>query len=74
MSKYATECKVCSKAKSEARYDEASAHVIQALRAEAAAAGDMAQVAICDLALDGDADAQRECLRVIADAAGAAVQ
>lgn len=27
MSKYATECKVCSKAKSEARYDEASAHV-----------------------------------------------
>ena len=42
---------------------------IEALRAEAGAAGDTAQVAICDRALDGDAVARAECARVIADAA-----
>lgn len=38
------------------------------LRAEAGAAGDTAQVAICDRALDGDVTARVECARVIADA------
>lgn len=42
---------------------------IRALRTEAGAAGDSAQAAICTRALDGDADARRECARVIADAA-----
>ena len=34
------------------------------MRNEAAEAGDMAQVAICDLALDGDEQALAECERV----------
>jgi hypothetical protein len=38
---------------------------ISKLRAEAAQAGDRAQVAICDLALDGDDDARAECAEVI---------
>ena len=46
---------------------------IRALRSEAGVAGDLAQVAICDRALAGDADARRECARVIADAAAQAV-
>lgn len=37
---------------------------IRAMRNEAAEAGDMAQVAICDLALDGDEQALAECERV----------
>ncbi len=41
---------------------------IDALRAEAGQAGDVAQVAICDSALDGDDTARAECARVIADA------
>lgn len=41
---------------------------IEALRAEAGAAGDLAQVAICDRAIDGDMQARAECARVIADA------
>jgi len=39
---------------------------IEELRDEAATAGDSDQVAICDRALDGDADARVECARVIA--------
>jgi len=46
---------------------------IAALRSEAGVAGDLAQVAICDRALAGDAEARRECARVIADAAAQAV-
>lgn len=42
---------------------------IETLRSEAAAAGDMAQVEVCDAALRGDTDAIAECERVIADAA-----
>lgn len=38
---------------------------IQSLRTEAGQAGDLDQVAICDRALDGDADAITECERVI---------
>jgi hypothetical protein len=41
---------------------------IETLRAEAAAAGDEAQVDVCTAALEGDADARRECARVIAEA------
>lgn len=41
---------------------------IATLRAEAGAAGDMAQVAICDRALRGSAAARAECARVIAEA------
>lgn len=41
---------------------------ISALRDEAAAAGDLEQVAICDRALEGDDSARRECVRVIRDA------
>lgn len=41
---------------------------IRALRTEAAAAGDEAQVAICARALAGDADAIAECVRVRDDA------
>lgn len=43
---------------------------ISALRAEAGAAGDLAQVRICDRALRGSRRARRECALVIA-AAGA---
>ena len=35
---------------------------IERLRTEAAAAGDMTQVAICDLAIEGNLDAVRECV------------
>ena len=42
---------------------------IEALRNEAGEAGDMAQVAICDRALDGDESAIAACGDVIADAA-----
>ena len=42
---------------------------IEALRAEAAQAGDFAMVDICNAALDGDSDAMAECARVIVDAA-----
>lgn len=41
---------------------------IEALSAEAAAAGDLAQVALCNRALDGDESARAACARVIADA------
>lgn len=41
---------------------------IDALRDEAGAAGDDAQVAICDRAIAGDDDARAECHRVIAEA------
>lgn len=42
---------------------------IEALRREAAIAGDADQVAICDRALAGNGDARLECARVIAAAA-----
>jgi len=42
---------------------------INDLRTEAASAGDMAQVKICDRALSGDTEAIEECARVIAVAA-----
>ena len=42
---------------------------ISALSTEAAAAGDLAQVRICEAALAGDATALTECERVLADAA-----
>jgi hypothetical protein len=41
---------------------------IETLRAEAASAGDTAQVAICDRATDGDDSAIAECARVINEA------
>ena len=41
---------------------------IEALRSEAGIAGDLAQVAICDRALDGDESALAECQGVIANA------
>jgi hypothetical protein len=41
---------------------------LEALKTEAGEAGDLEQVAICDRALDGDADALAECGRVIAHA------
>lgn len=41
---------------------------IEALRSEAGVAGDLAQVAVCDRALDGDEAARRECQRVIDEA------
>lgn len=39
---------------------------LRRLRAEAGEAGDLAQVALCDLALAGDQVAIAECRRVIA--------
>lgn len=45
---------------------------IETLRTEAATAGDLDQVAICDRALAGDAEALRECERVIRAAAAMA--
>lgn len=42
---------------------------VEALREEAASAGDMAMVEICNRALGGDAEARQECGRVIAAAA-----
>lgn len=41
---------------------------ILSLRDEASAAGDVAQVALCDLAVNGDPEARIECERVIRDA------
>ena len=41
---------------------------IDALRSEAGSAGDREQVAICDRALDGDADAIGECREALRDA------
>ena len=41
---------------------------IEALQIEAGGAGDAEQVAICERALDGDADARRECVDVIREA------
>ena len=41
---------------------------IRALHAEAGTAGDSGQVALCDRALDGDASARAECVRVIREA------
>lgn len=41
---------------------------LRALRTEASQAGDLAQVTLCDRALDGDTAALVECARVIADA------
>jgi hypothetical protein len=38
---------------------------IRALRAEAATAGDLEQVAMCDEALAGDAYARRDCVTLI---------
>ena len=43
---------------------------IATLRQEAAVAGDLAQVAICDRALAGSRRAQAECARAIRDAGG----
>lgn len=45
---------------------------IETLRTEAAAAGDGAQVSLCDAAMAGDDSARLECARVIADAAALA--
>ena len=47
---------------------------IEQFRNEAGSAGDLAQVAICDRALDGDLDACAECQRVIEDAIAAAAE
>jgi len=41
---------------------------IEALRNEAGAVGDDAQVALCDRALDGHLDALAECARVLREA------
>lgn len=41
---------------------------IRALRTEAATAGDDAQVALCDSALDGDDSARAHCAKAIAAA------
>jgi hypothetical protein len=41
---------------------------VDALRAEAAEAGDEKMVAICDAAIDGDAEAQREVASVLLNA------
>jgi predicted RNA-binding protein with TRAM domain len=45
---------------------------VDALRAEAVEAGDEKMVAICDAALDGDAEAQLEVAFVLLDAESAA--
>lgn len=42
---------------------------IESLNNEAAAHGDLEQVAICERALEGDMAARRECARVISAAA-----
>jgi len=52
--------------------DVVSPRKIKTLRSEAAEAGDMAQVAICDRAVDGDREAILECARVMADVAAQA--
>ena len=43
----------------------ATTRQIEALRDEAARAGDLEQVALCDAALRDEADARAECARVI---------
>ena len=48
---------------------ETTTEQLQQLRTEAAGAGDLAQVALCDAALAGDDAAMARCARVIADAA-----
>lgn len=48
----------------------ATPDAIRSLRTSAGAAGDLAQVSICDRALDGDEAAIVECGNVIADAIG----
>lgn len=50
------------------RFEAVSYDQIAALRSEAATASDMAQVAICDRALDDELEAIGECARVIAAA------
>ena len=50
------------------RFEVVSYNQIAALRSEAAAAGDLAQVAVCDRALDDELEAIGECARVIAAA------
>ena len=45
---------------------------IDALRTEAAAAGDLAMVAICDAALAGDFDARLKCEDAVSSAAALA--
>lgn len=47
---------------------EITTQEIESLRTSAGEAGDSEQVAICDLALEGDEDAIAECARVIARA------
>lgn len=47
---------------------------IRTLSTEAAVAGDMEQVQICDRALDGDEAARRECVRVIRSAEAMAAE
>lgn len=42
---------------------------IEQLKQEAAQAGNLAQVEICERALDGDESAVRECERVVREAA-----
>ena len=48
------------------------AGAVMDLRTEAAEAGDLRMVAICDDALECDRDAIRECVRVIREAADSA--
>ena len=55
-------------------YDQETYQLIVDLSDNAASAGDLDQVAICDLALLGDEDAFDECLRVIEDAEAAAFE
>ena len=55
----------------EAESDDVTDEQIAALRDEAAQAGDLDQVAICERALAGDAAARAECARVIDDAQAA---
>lgn len=48
--------------------NEITTQEIESLSTEAASAGDLDQVAICEQALAGDEDAIAECARVIAAA------
>ena len=47
--------------------DDITTEQITALRAEAGAAGDLEQVALCDRALDGDEAAWAACAETISD-------
>lgn len=60
-------CAECA-AEIDAEAAEITDEQIRALRAEAGAAGDAAQVAICNRALDGSDAARMTCARVIRDA------